>query len=72
MRTQKQKIILAAKIVVLTFSVLIISLFVFRNEVLQQTIAKTSFKMATEYNSTFSIKKANFVGISGLSFSKGP
>jgi hypothetical protein len=70
MRTQKQKIILAAKIVVLTFSVLIISLFVFRNEVLQQTIAKTSFKMATEYNSTFSIKKANFVGISGLSFSE--
>jgi hypothetical protein len=70
MRTKKQKIILAAKIVVLTFLALIISLFVFRNEVLQQTIAKTSFKMATEYNSTFSIKKANFVGISGLSFSE--
>jgi hypothetical protein len=70
MRTQKQKIVLATKIVVLTFLALIIALFVFRNEVLQQTIAKTSFKMATEYNSTFSIKKANFVGISGLSFSE--
>ncbi len=70
MRTRKQKIILAAKIVVLTFLTLIIALFVFRNEVLQQTIAKTSFKMATEYNSTFSIKKANFVGLSGLSFSE--
>ncbi len=70
MKTRKQKIVLAAKIVVLTFLALIISLFVFRNEVLQQTIAKTSFKMATEYNSTFSIKKANFVGISGLSFSE--
>lgn len=70
MKTRKQKIILAIKIVVISFLILIIALFVFRNEVLKQTIAKVSFKMATEYNCTFSIKKANFVGISGLSFSE--
>jgi hypothetical protein len=70
MRTRKQKIILAVKIITATFLVLIIALFVFRNEVLKQTIAKVSFKMASEYNSTFTVKKASFVGFSGLSFSE--
>ncbi|WP_396169762.1 transglycosylase domain-containing protein [Flavobacterium sp.] len=69
MRTRKQKIILAAKIAVTTFLAIIIALFVFRNELLEQTVAKVSFKMASDYNSTFTIKKASFVGISGLSFS---
>jgi hypothetical protein len=70
MRTRKQKIILATKIVAAIFLALIIALFVFRNEVLKQTIAKVSFKMASEYNSTFTVKKASFVGLSGLSFSE--
>lgn len=69
MRTRKQKIILAAKIILGTFIVLIIALFVFRNMLLKQTIAKISFKMESEYNSDFSVKKASFVGLSGLSFS---
>jgi len=69
MRTRKQKIILAAKIVVASFLTIVIALFVFRNELLEQTVAKVSFKMASEYNSTFTIKKASFVGVSGLSFS---
>ncbi|MBA4316833.1 MAG: glycosyl transferase, partial [Flavobacterium sp.] len=69
MRTRKQKIILAAKIIVGTFLMLIIALFVFRNMVLQQTIAKVSIKMELDYNSNFSVKKASFVGLSGLSFS---
>lgn len=70
MRTRKQKIILAVKIIAATFLALIIALFVFRNEVLKQTIAKVSFKMASEYNSTFAVKEASFVGLSGLSFSE--
>ncbi|MBP7470920.1 MAG: glycosyl transferase, partial [Flavobacterium sp.] len=69
MRTRKQKLILAAKIVVSTLVVVVIALFVFRNALLQQTIAKVSFKMASEYNSTFTVKEASFVGLSGLSFS---
>ena len=70
MRTRKQKIILAVKIITATFLALIIALFVFRNALLKQTIAKVSFKMASEYNSTFTVKKASFVGFSGLSFSE--
>jgi len=69
MRTRKQKIIVATKIIVGSFLVLLIGLFVFRNMVLQQAIAKVSFKMKHEYNSDFSIKKASCVGFSGLSFS---
>jgi hypothetical protein len=69
MRTQKQKIILAAKIIASLFLSVIIALFVFRNELLKQTIAKVSFKMASEYNSTFTVKDASFVGFSGLRFS---
>lgn len=70
MRTRKQKIILALKIIVGTFLVLIIAIFVFRNMLLQQTVAKVSLKMERDYNSSFSVKKASFVGLSGLSFSE--
>ena len=70
MRTRKQKIILAVKIITATFLAIIIAIFVFRNALLKQTIAKVSFKMASEYNSTFTVKKASFVGFSGLSFSE--
>lgn len=69
MRTRKQKLILAAKIAVSTLVVIVIALFIFRNALLSQTIAKISFKMESEYNSDFSIKEASFVGLSGLSFS---
>lgn len=69
MITRKQKLIVATKIIVGSFLVLLIALFVFRNMVLQQAIAKVSFKMKHEYNSDFSIKKASCVGFSGLSFS---
>jgi hypothetical protein len=70
MRTKKQKIILAAKIIVATFLVIIIALFVFRNALLKQAIAKVSFKMERDYNSAFTVKKADFVGFSGVSFSE--
>jgi Transglycosylase len=70
MRTRKQKLILTAKIIAATFLALIIALVVFRNELLEQTVAKVSFKMASDYNSTFTVKNAKFVGLSGLNFSE--
>ena len=70
MRTKKQKIIVAAKIIVATFLAIIIALFVFRNSLLQQVITKVSIKMERDYNSTFSVKEASFVGLSGLRFSE--
>jgi inhibitor of KinA sporulation pathway (predicted exonuclease) len=69
MRTGKQKIILFAKIVLVAFVLLLVAFFVFRNELLQQTIAKISFKIETDYNSTFTVKEASFVGLSGVSLS---
>ena len=70
MKTKKQKIILVAKIIAASFLVVIIALFVFRNAILKQAIAKVSFKMERDYNSTFSIKEADFVGLSGVSLSE--
>jgi len=70
MRTKKQKIMLAAKIIAATFLVMVIALFVFRNALLKQVIAKVSFKMERDYNSNFSVKEATFVGFSGVSLSE--
>lgn len=39
-------------------------LFFFRDSLLQQAIAKAETKFKTDYNCTFSVKKANFNGIS--------
>jgi cell division septal protein FtsQ len=66
MKTRKQKIFLALKILAVVLVAIVIALFAFREALLKQTIAKVSFEMASEYNSDFSIKKASFVGISGL------
>ncbi|HEY6142464.1 MAG TPA: biosynthetic peptidoglycan transglycosylase [Flavobacterium sp.] len=69
MRTRKQKIVLALKIIIATFLIMIVALFIFRDVLLQQAITKVSTKMEQDYNSDFSIKEASFVGTSGLSFS---
>ena len=66
MRTKKQKIILIAKIVSVLFVLLIIGVFIFRDALLQKTIVEMSHKMDRDYNSTFSIKKAQFEGITGI------
>jgi hypothetical protein len=70
MRTRKQKIILVTKTIAVTIVVIAISFFVFRNALLKQTIVKVSNKMERNYNSDFSVKKASFVGFSGLSLSE--
>lgn len=69
MKTTKQKLILAAKILFVLFVALIIAFYLFRDAVLQQTIAKVSHEMQVEYNSSFTIKKASFNGLSGLNLS---
>ncbi len=69
MKTRKQKIILALKIIAIAFVCIIIALFVFRDTLLLQAIAKVSNKMERDYDSSFSVKEASFVGLSGLSFS---
>ncbi|MFE3867421.1 transglycosylase domain-containing protein [Flavobacterium sp. LS2P90] len=69
MKTGKQKIILATKILCVLFVALIIAFYLFRDAVLKQTIAKVSNTMEIDYNSTFSVKKASFDGISGVNLS---
>ncbi|RTY88184.1 biosynthetic peptidoglycan transglycosylase [Flavobacterium sp. RSP15] len=70
MKTQKQNIILATKILFVLFTTIIIAFYLFRDAVLQQTIAKVSHEMKMDYNSTFTIKKASFEGLSGLNLTE--
>ena len=70
MRTGKQKIIFAVNILFVLFAVLIITFYVFRDAVLKQTVAKVTHEMKTEFNSTFSVKKAAFDGLSGLNLTE--
>jgi hypothetical protein len=69
MRTGKQKLIIVTKVLAVLFVALIIAFYIFRDSVLQQTIAKVSNTMEIDYNSTFSVKKASFDGISGINLS---
>ena len=66
MRTGKQKIVLAAKILSVVIIGLMVGFYFFRDELLQQTLVKVSNKMEQDYNSTFSIKSASFDGFSGV------
>ncbi|RTY81966.1 glycosyl transferase [Flavobacterium sp. ZB4P23] len=70
MKTKKQNIILATKILFVLFTTIIIAFYLFRDAVLQQTIAKVSHEMKMDYNSTFTIKKASFEGLSGLNLTE--
>ncbi|MGX7668827.1 transglycosylase domain-containing protein [Flavobacterium pedocola] len=66
MRTKKQKLFLFLKV----FGVLLVlffgGLYYFRDSLLQQLIAKAETKFQNDYDCTFSVKKANFNGISEL------
>ena len=69
MRNRKQKIIVAIKIITASLLAILIAIFVFRNTLLQQAIARVSNKMERDYNSSFSAKTTSFVGLSGVSLS---
>lgn len=66
MRTRKQKILVVTKIIGACFVLLIVGLFVFRDALLQKTIIGISHKMDSDYNSTLTIKKAQFEGLTGV------
>jgi len=66
MRTRKQKIILVAKIFSVVFVLGLVAVFVFRDALLQKAIARITTKMDRDYNSTLSIKKAQFEGFAGV------
>lgn len=66
MRTNKQKLLLASKIVGIVIALILIGFLVFRDELLDQAIDKVSTTMKLEYNSDFAIKKASFDGVSGI------
>ena len=69
MRTRKQKIIIAIRIITASLLAITIALFVFRDTLLQQAIVRVSNKMERDYNSSFSVKKASFAGLTGVSLS---
>lgn len=66
MRINKQKLLLASKILGVLIAVLLIAFLLFRDELLDQAIDKASTTMKLEYNTDFSVKKASFDGISGV------
>ena len=66
MRTKKQKIMLAAKITLALFLVLFCLFYLFRDSLLQQSIAQVSLKIEQKYNCKLTVKEASFVGLSGL------
>jgi hypothetical protein len=65
-RNKKQIALLAVKIAAILIVIFILSFFAFRNMLLEKAIAKISAKMDSEYNSTFTVKKASFKGFSGV------
>ena len=66
MRTNKQKLLLASKILGIVIAILLIGFLVFRDELLDQAIDKVAVTMKLEYNSEFTVKKASFDGLSGV------
>lgn len=66
MRTKRQKVLLAVKIIAVIFVLAIGLFFIFRNSLLQKAITKVSTKMETDYDSKFSVKSASFEGFSGV------
>jgi len=66
MRTKKQKIFLAAKIIAAVILLLFIAFFIFRDSILQKAIVKISTKIERDYNSTFTVKEAHFQGLTGV------
>lgn len=67
MKTGKQKIILILKLLAAFLIITAITFFAFRDTILQQAIAKVSTKIDQKYDSNFSVKKASFEGIAGIS-----
>ncbi|MEC5164894.1 hypothetical protein RCH18_000616 [Flavobacterium sp. PL11] len=70
MKTNKQKIILFLKVVLIFFVVFALSLYFFRDIILKQAITKVTAKIELEYDSSLTVKQANFEGFSGLNLTQ--
>lgn len=66
MKTKKEKIIIAVKIITALFIVLLCVFYLLRDSILQQAIAQVSTKMERKYNCKLTLKEASFIGVSGL------
>ena len=66
MKTNRQKIILAAKIAAAVFLLIIACFFIFRDALLKQAIASVTTKMKRDYSCEFKIKNAVFDGFTGI------
>lgn len=66
MRTKKQWFFLVLKIVIVLLLLLIGSIYYFRDTILQQVLQKTEHKSQTDYNTSFTVGKAKFVGTTSV------
>ena len=66
MRTNKQKLLLAAKILFAVLLLVVGGFIFFRDSLLNQALDKVSTKMTQQYNSNFTVKKASFDGLNGI------
>lgn len=66
MKTKKEKIIIAVKIITALFIVLLCVFYLLRDSILQQAMAQVSTKMERKYNCKLTLKEASFIGVSGL------
>lgn len=62
-KTVRQKVWLALKIIGVCFVLLVVVAMVFRDAILQKALVKVADKMDRDYNCTFSVKQAQFDGL---------
>lgn len=63
MRTKKQKIILSLKLFLVFLVLIFVTLYFFRDVLLQKSITRIQTKFETDFNCRFSVKKAAFSGL---------
>ncbi|HEX8269308.1 MAG TPA: biosynthetic peptidoglycan transglycosylase [Flavobacterium sp.] len=66
MRTRKQKVILAVKVIVVILILAITAFYIFRESLLKKAILKVETKIERDYDADFSIKEAKFDGLTGV------
>lgn len=66
MRTRKQWFFLILKIALVLFVLAIGSIYFFRDTILQQVVQKVEHKFKSDYNTSFSVGKAKFIGASSI------
>lgn len=66
MKKFKKIVLWSLIILIIVILLAITALFVFRDSLLQEAIQKTEAKLDSDFDCTFSIKKASFEGLSGI------